>query len=279
MDEFEQDYCPEKAIWWYTQDSFLFHVLNRSFWLLEADVIGNMGFFMRDPHRRIQELHSKQFRGYAGENLVVYRGQGFTTTDFEKLQKTRGKLMAFNSFISISWSQKEAVNFAREASCASGIVGVILVMTIDPNIASTSFASLAGKTVFEAEKEILFSMHAVFRVGNINLHDEKHELYEVQLILTSDNDPHLQKLTERLNQEAQGANGWNRAGELAKTKLLYHSLLTQSSNQRDYGYYYHQLADIKKKQGDHKESIRLYQKALTIYEKTLSSNLPSLAIS
>lgn len=132
-----------------------------------------MGFFMRDLHRQIQELHNEQFSGCGGENLVVYRGQGLTTAEFEKLQKTRGKLMLFNSFISTSESQKKAMRFAREASRTSGIVGVLLVMTIDPNIASTPFARLAGETVFEKEREILFSMHTVFRVVDVNLLDGK----------------------------------------------------------------------------------------------------------
>ena len=87
VDEFGRDYQPERAIWWYTRQGFTYQMLNRALRLLEADIIVNMGFLIHDLHERIQQLYQQQVGKYGGHPFVVYRGQGLSTTDFEKLQK------------------------------------------------------------------------------------------------------------------------------------------------------------------------------------------------
>ena len=77
-------------------------MLNRALRALEEDTIINMGFFIHDLHQRIQELHRQQVGGYHEKTFTVYRGQGLSTTDFDKLQQPKGRLMSFNNFLSTS---------------------------------------------------------------------------------------------------------------------------------------------------------------------------------
>ena len=72
IEEFGREYRPEKAIWWYTREPLIYVVINRALRLLEADIIVNVGFFIRDPHRQIQQLHAQQTPEYDGQPLVVY---------------------------------------------------------------------------------------------------------------------------------------------------------------------------------------------------------------
>lgn len=51
IEQFDREYCPEKAIWWYTGHGFIYEMLNRSLCLLEADILVTMGFFFNDLHR------------------------------------------------------------------------------------------------------------------------------------------------------------------------------------------------------------------------------------
>jgi hypothetical protein len=102
IEEFERKYRPELAIWWYTRECFTYNMLNRALRTLEADTIITMGFFIRDLHEQIQDLHQQQVSGYKGKTFEVYRGQGLLKTDFEKLLKTKGGLMSFNNFLSTS---------------------------------------------------------------------------------------------------------------------------------------------------------------------------------
>ncbi len=76
-------------------------MLNRAVRLMEVDLIIKMGFFVRDLHNHIVALYVEQYGGHHHSNsFTVYRGQGSSSTDFEQLMKTRGRLMAFNNFLS-----------------------------------------------------------------------------------------------------------------------------------------------------------------------------------
>ncbi|CAF1187052.1 unnamed protein product [Adineta steineri] len=90
IDEFERDYDPENAIWWYTRECFTYKMLNKALRLMDADIIINMGFFLRDVHQQIKQLYEQQVNSNGSEPFIVYRGQGLLKSDFEKLQKAKG---------------------------------------------------------------------------------------------------------------------------------------------------------------------------------------------
>ncbi|CAF4452066.1 unnamed protein product, partial [Adineta steineri] len=57
IDEFERDYNSQQAIWWYTRECFTYKMLNKALRFMDADIIINMGFFLRDVHKQIQQLY------------------------------------------------------------------------------------------------------------------------------------------------------------------------------------------------------------------------------
>ncbi|CAF5052161.1 unnamed protein product, partial [Rotaria sp. Silwood1] len=97
---------------------------------------------------------------------------------------------------------------------APDMVGVLFQMTIDPTKSSTPFASIREVSYYQEEEEILFSMHTVFRIGEVRKIDPKNPLYEVDLKLTADDDQQLHQLTNRIRQETCGRTGWDRMGQL-----------------------------------------------------------------
>ncbi|CAF1594574.1 unnamed protein product [Adineta ricciae] len=262
-------------------------MLNQALRTLDGEVIINMGFFLHDLHKQIQQLHQEQVSSSGRKPFVVYRGQGLYKKDFDQLSKTVGGLLSFNNFLSTSIKQEKSLVFTYSALSDPNKVGVLFVITIDPNIPSTPFASIGDLSYFEDEAEILFSMHSVFRVGTIRQMGEKNKLYhEVQLQLTADDDPQLRVLTDRIESEVRGSTGWQRLGtlllklgQLDKAEELYTVLLEQTSDKSGRALYYHQLGYLKDDQGDFKTAIDYYEKALEIWEKTLPSNHPSLATS
>ncbi|CAF1675610.1 unnamed protein product [Adineta ricciae] len=285
--EFERNYRPGKAIWWYTRECFTYQMLNQALRTLDGEAIINMGFFLHDLHKQIEQLHQAQVSNYRRKPFVVYRGQGLSKTDFDQLSKTIGGLLSFNNFLSTSIKQEKSLEFTYNALGDPDKVCVLFVITIDPNIGTTPFASIGDFSYFEGEAEILFSMHSVFRVGTIRQVGDKSKLYhEVQLQLTADDDPQLRVLTDRIESEVQGSTGWERLGhlllklgQLDKAEELYTVLLEQASDNNDRAHYYHQLGCLKYSQGDYKMAIEYYEKVLEIQEKTLPSNHPDLATS
>ncbi|CAF0716860.1 unnamed protein product [Adineta steineri] len=285
INEFERDYDPQKAIWWYTRECFTYKMLNQALRTLDADIIINMGFFLRDVHQKIQQLYKQQVSTYERKPFLLYRGQGLMKSDFEKLQKTKGGLISFNNFLSTSKTKDVSLGFAQGASAQPNKVGILFIMCIDPCIKSTPFASIKEESYFKEEEEILFSMHTVFRVIAIEQMDNKNQLYQVDLQLTSDDDQQLRLLTDRIRKEGDGT-GWQRVGKLLlkigqfnKAEELYNVLLEQTSGEGEKAHYYVSLGIVQYQKGDYEKSIWYYEQALQIEQKTLPSNHPNLASS
>jgi tetratricopeptide (TPR) repeat protein len=261
-------------------------MLNRALRMLDVDTIINMNFFIRDLHQQIQELYQKQISTYHGKPFAVYRGQGLLKTDFEKLMKSKNGLMSFNNFLSASTEREVSLGFAQGALTKTNMIGILFKMTIDPSISSAPFASIQEVSYYQRREEILFSMHTVFRIGEINKIDNNDLLYQVDLKLTADDDQQLRTFTERIREEVEGVTGWQRLGDLLvtidhfdKAEELYNVLLEQTSNEDEKALYYHQLGYLKEDQGDYEKGIDYYEKALEIDQKTLPPNHPLLATS
>jgi hypothetical protein len=163
IDEFEQNYDQSKAIWWYTRECFTYLMLNKVLRIQDVEIIIKMGFFVRDLHRQIQELHTQW--NYL-QPFIVYRGQGILNHEFEKMKQSKGCLLSFNTFLSTSMEKIVSMKFAYCARKNPDLTAILFRMEIDPRISSTPFARLDKISYYsDKEKEILFSMHTVFRIG------------------------------------------------------------------------------------------------------------------
>ncbi|CAF3292822.1 unnamed protein product [Rotaria socialis] len=212
--EFGRDYSPEKSIWWYSRDYFLYRTLNWSLRILEAGAIMKMVFFICDLHRTIESLYKQQGNLYNRANFQVFRGQGLSEADFDKLKKNKGGLISFNNFLSTSKDRDVSLVFAEGAIGNCGMVGILFQMSIDPIISSTPFAFIQEHSYLRDEEEILFSMHTVFRIEDIQKLDSKNPIYQVDLKLTSDDDEQLHELTEFIQGDDADKIGWSRLGNL-----------------------------------------------------------------
>ncbi|CAF0922245.1 unnamed protein product [Adineta steineri] len=286
IDRFEREYHAKLAIWWYTFPSNIYSMLNYALRTLDADAIITIGFFISHLHQQIQQLYEQQINSYERKPFLVYRGQGLMKSDFEKLQKAKGGLISFNNFLSTSQDKEVSLEFAECASTKPDTVGILFIMFIDPCLKSTPFASIKEESYFKDEKEILFSMHTVFRVNAIQQIDNNDQLYQVELRSTSDDDQQLRLLTDRIRGEAGGGTGWQRLGILLlhigqfdKAEELSNALLEQTSDAGEKAYYYLSLVYVKNDQGVYEKAISYFEKELEIREKTLPSNHPDLATS
>jgi tetratricopeptide (TPR) repeat protein len=282
--KFENEYNAKLAIWWYTYPSFIYSLLNGALRMLEADTIIKIGFFIRDLHYQIQELHQKQVHSYQYKSFIVYRGQSLSTADFEKLQKKKGGLLSFNNFLSTSRAQDFALALAKSALGNTDTVGILFQMTVDPSVSTAAFAEIHEVSYYEKEEEILFTMHTVFHINEIEQIDENNPLYRVNLKLTADDDKQLRTLTEFIINEAGSKTGWNRLstilmqiGQYDKCEELCNTLLEQTSDESEKATYLDSLGFLRKKQGDYQKAISYLEQGLDIRQKTRPPNPSDLA--
>ena len=279
-------YQKKTPVWWYSYECFMYPMLNRALRTMDVVTIIKMGFFIRDLHRQIDELHSKQFKCQqsTSKSFIVYRGQGMSNTDFEKMSKTKGGLMSFNNFLSTTKDRNIALEFAGRALADPDALGILFTMTIDPSKSTTPFALIADVSSLPAEHEILFSTHTVFRISDIKPMCENHRLYQVDLILTCNDDKDLSALTDRMREETKGPSGWYRLGELLRkvgqfdlAQVVFISILNRGTDDNEKAAVFNQLGRIKNIQGEPKEAIAMYEKSLALYGKIFPSNSHHLA--
>jgi tetratricopeptide (TPR) repeat protein len=285
----EGKYRNETPIWWYTCECFLYPMLNRTLRLMDVDIIIKVGFFIGDLHRHIEQLHQEQFGGQqTGKSFTVYRGQGMSKTEFEKMNKTKGGLISFNNFLSTSKDHKVSLGFANRAVTNPDLVGILFVMTIDPSQSTTPFASIINVSYYKGkEDEVLFAMNTVFRIGDIKPMGENQRLFQVELTLTSDNDKDLRVLTDCIRKNTfPDAEGWYRLGSVLlklgqsdKAQEVYQILLEQATKESEKAPIYHQMGLANDNLGKYQEAITFYEKSLEIDKKTLPPNHPNLAAS
>ena len=287
IDKIKTEYDGQQAIRWYTYGSFLYSMVNRALRTMEVGLIVTMGFFIRDLHNHITALHQQQYgRKNNPETFIVYRGQGLSQTDFDQLKTSEGGLLAFNNFLSTSFNREVSLLFTPCGTYQSDLVGVLFVITIDSRICTTPVAHVKDVSYHKGEEEVLFAMHSVFRIGKVELLQEEDRIWQVNLTLTSNNDPQLANLMKHMEDQTAGTDGWSRLGGLMiqlgqfnKALDFYNILLRQPISPRDTGFIYASLGVIKNDQGQHVQALSYYDKALEILQKALPPNHPSLATS
>ncbi|CAM2701096.1 unnamed protein product [Rotaria socialis] len=293
IEQFEHGYHDHAPIWWYTFEcSFLYRALNRALGHLELDTLLKMGFFIHDLHQHIVQLHNEQQQlsdSHTASSFLVYRGQGLSTEDFDKLKNSEGGLISFNNFLSTSLEQQVALEFIERVRAKAEKIPVLFVMTVDPKttMSTTSpFALIDQVSCFENEREILFSMNSVFRIDETKEMDGINRgLWQVKLTLTgSDSDPQFAALINCLRAENTGSTGWTRLGELLiklskydKAAELYKALIETTTDEKWNAHYYYMLGLVEFARGAYAESISLYEKALEIFLKDLTPNDTNLA--
>ncbi|CAF1284751.1 unnamed protein product [Adineta steineri] len=312
IDEFEQKYETSTAIWWYTRDCFLHWMLNKALRTQNNEMIMKMGFFLHDLHDQIQHLY---LTASSNNIKTVFRGQGVTQDEFDRIKRSKRGLFSFNNFLSTSFDSQVGHHYADSARQNSQLVGILFYIEIDRTVSSTPFASVDDFSYFaDAESEILFSMHTVFRIVEVTEIEDR--LWQVNLALTNDNDPVLIRIMEFIRYKTRENTPLHRLGNLMwylghicrevipfSDDMVYqiftNTTVTDDSEQKQLALGYRLLeAEEKTLPSNHPklvfiycsfgftlQSMKNYSTALTFYEKSLEISQkclpcshPSLAI-
>ncbi|CAF4043423.1 unnamed protein product, partial [Rotaria magnacalcarata] len=281
--EFQRDYNKHTPIWWYTRECFAYRMLNRSLRTFDINIIAMMGFFLKDIHNQIKDINSKISKRIGP--FVVYRGQGMLNEEFEAMRNNIGGLVAFNSFLSTSENMNVAMKFAEKSAGRDGKTSVLFEIEVDPALTLTPYASLDGVTTCQPkEKEILFSMHTVFRIVKVKKNND--QIWKINLQSVSDKDLEIKKLTEQIRWEIGEGDPIDRLGllmiklsEFDKAEAFYQMLLESKpeDDKKARAWIRNQFGYIKYKQGRYEEALSLYQEAMQIQEKMSDSRNLDLA--
>jgi tetratricopeptide (TPR) repeat protein len=204
--------------------------------------------------------------------------------DFDKLQRASGGLLSFNNFLSTSTDMQVSQLFAESCLAMDNAVAIFFEIELGDIASSCPFASLDNLSYYrDSEKEILFSMHSVFRIGEIS--QMENGVWHVQLKLTTDDDQQLRRLTEHTREKVTEMTGllslgrlMVEMGEWKKSKEIYETMLadTAADDAEELGRIHHMLGFILRELGELDLALSHYEQTRSLFLSRLPADHPEL---
>ncbi|CAF4220532.1 unnamed protein product [Adineta steineri] len=118
--------------------------------------------------------------------------------ELHDLERNEGNLVSTDTFLSTTSNYEAALSFSGDGNVEDNYVSVIYEITVDTTLTHwIPFAKIDYHSIFKDEDEVLFSMGAVFRVGQTK--QLKDRLWIIELTLTSTEDEYWNVLTNHLH--------------------------------------------------------------------------------
>jgi len=171
IDEFERTYTPDKAIQWYSKESFIYKLVNKALRCEDIDQLHTFRFFIGDLSESLARKHQEIVQ--SGEQiLTVYRGAKLSSEELDKLKENKGKLISTNGFLSTSRLRAPALAFAKKPTKRTDAAPVLFEIKCDVQQLGDAiiFADIAQFSDYQNEQEVLFDLSASFRLETIQ-HD------------------------------------------------------------------------------------------------------------
>ena len=201
IDEFENNYKPENAIWWYTRESCLYRMLNKALRVQDFDLLFTLRFFITDIARQLKSEYEKFIRtSDTRSSFRVYRGQLLGNDELNLIRNSIGEFLSMNSFLSTSRDRTTAFQFARQAPASHDTQKVIFEIEINPRSETKPFGDVTKISYFSGEGEILIMLGALFRIEKV-VEDKKERLWVVHVSLASEDDYHLKEMFSYMKKE------------------------------------------------------------------------------
>ncbi|CAF2713672.1 unnamed protein product [Rotaria sp. Silwood2] len=196
--EFEKNYSSDRALWWYTRDSFIYRLLNKALRIQNIDLLFLFRFFICDVEKQLKSCQ-------CSSSTRVYRGQLMSIDELNQLKMSLGEYISINSFFSTSLNRQQAIQFLNEYNYSHNLQKVLFEIDANPHLDRLKpFANITSKSFYSHEQEILFMFSSIFRLTNIK--QEQNGLWIIQMVLSNHNDENMKKLFDNIKNEYSGIN-------------------------------------------------------------------------
>ena len=182
IEQFKTTYSSADAIRWFTYDSFVYRLLNRALRTEHLVHLYLFRFFIIDLCRQL-EYERKLIPDR--DILKLHRGQMLFTNEFDELKANIGQLVSTNSFMSTSRLEAVAMQFILGAVDTDEFKVVLFEIEDDCQDNRIIFADIDKYSQLQGEKEVLFCLGTVFRIGSIEF-DSTFSLWRVKMIATDE---------------------------------------------------------------------------------------------
>ncbi|CAF2790100.1 unnamed protein product [Rotaria sp. Silwood2] len=186
IDEFDRTYVPERAIYWYTRNGFLYNILNQALRRQNIEALMLLHFFIRDLDEQILGALDQQEKDEWKPSVDLYRGQRMSLNEIQDM-KASYRNCFFYSFLSTT----KNIEIARVFSGAGQIMEdepvqpVIFHFDCSMMKFTRGVANIQHLSNNAEEEEILFSPLYSFTVRDVN-YDENEKVWFVKCDMCGD---------------------------------------------------------------------------------------------
>jgi len=274
--EFEKDYRANKAVWWYTRDTFLYRMLNKALRVQNIDLLFLLRFVIGDIYQQLKQYQHQS-------SIRVFRGQVMSIDELNTLRQSIDNLISINSFFSTSTNRHQALGFLNSTEITSDLCRVLFVIDADPrSVKSKPFADISSLSEFSNECEVLFMMGSIFRLIKIEKMKNE-EILMIHMELCGDDEHDLKELFDHMKEELSGGSEevnlrsfgevLHEMGKYDLAEKIYHRLLTElPSNDPSLGNVYCDLGMVNLDKAAYDSSLEWFQKSLVIHKQKGLSN-------
>ncbi|CAF1597254.1 unnamed protein product [Rotaria magnacalcarata] len=192
--EFERDYKVSDAVKWYTKESFLYRLLNKALRTEDVTSLYLFRTFIVDLSSQLEMEFEKM--KLKEDELIVYRGQQMSESELNKLQHNEKNLISTNGFFSTTRRKDIAMGFAKTSSARTDLTPVLFEIRASTKLGKVVFADITSLSEFAREKEVLFSLGAVFQIVKFE-YDNTDNMCKVHMAATDEGSKDVAKLVNR----------------------------------------------------------------------------------
>jgi hypothetical protein len=166
LDEFYMGYTSEKAVFWYTKNSFMHSCVNDALRTENIEMLYLCRFFIRD-------IRTQLSKNQCQNSVRVYRGQRMSKLELDYLPKLIDHLVVVKSILSTSTSRKIAEMFlsrSHDPQTDNQSEFVLFEIDADPQLCGNSrkpFAKITDLSNFDTEEEVLFMSGSIFLLSDV----------------------------------------------------------------------------------------------------------------
>lgn len=203
-----------KAIKYYTKQSHLSRLLNRTLRCENFYKIYRFGCYISDLHKQIKELSIKQRQAANKCINPLYRGQKLTTDVIQQLQDNQDHLISLQGLLSTTKTYEVAEMFISSGKPQDDYRDVIFEFNINSDSIDLvrPYADIGEISMCTDEEEILFFMGFVWKLKSIVPPDKNKTIWRIVFETCTDCNDQLKDYLE----ESTNDKGYLRMGDIVR---------------------------------------------------------------
>lgn len=180
IDQFQTEYVPSKAIWWFTRESFVYKILNMALQSENIQLMYTFRFLIHDLSLQLRQLQHLESKYIENHSFMAYRGGLMPENQLYAFIEGIGCLFLANGYLSASPNRSVAYQFAKNAQ--PDMASVLYEIEV-PYHSRCVFANVSSQSYYTDEAEIIFDMGLVLRLIKVSVTDDaNHKIHIIKMI-------------------------------------------------------------------------------------------------